>query len=82
MLLLNRNGAKSVLVMAKKCLERAEDIFIDVIDNVPTVTTDQPPPLPSRNVSNVSSSSDECKLSNGTEQTPTVTLVLQHCHGN
>lgn len=75
MLLLNRNGAKSVLVMAKKCLERAEDIFIDVIDNTPVIAADQPPPLPSRNMSSMSSS-DDCKQSNGTEQIPTVTLVV------
>lgn len=63
--------------MAKKCLERAEDIFIDVTENEPAVcTNDQAPPLPARNMSNVSSSFEEYKQSNGTEQTPTVRLVV------
>ena len=59
--------------MAKKCLERAEDIFIDAIDNKVSVANDRPPPLPARNMC---SSSEECKQSNGTEQTPTVRLVI------
>ena len=71
LLLLNRNGAKRVLGMAKKCLERAEDIFVDIIENKPaTVTDDHAPPLPTRG----GKSSEE--QSNGTEQAPTVRLVV------
>lgn len=77
LLLLNHNGAKSVLVMAKKCLERAEDIYIDVIEKSPSSTaalfSDQPPPLPSRD--NLSFS-DEWKKSNGIEQIPAMKLVV------
>ena len=75
LLLLNRNGAKRVLVMAKKCLERAEDIFIEMIENKPvSPANDQaPPPLPSRNLS---STSEQWRQSNGTEQDPTVRLVV------
>ena len=71
--MLNRNGAKTVLVMAKKCLERAEDIFVDIIDKKPLLPAmaDHPPPLPARG-----NSFEECKQSNGTEQTPTVRLVV------
>jgi len=61
--------------MAKKCLERAEDIFIDVIEKKPLSTmavTDQAPPLPPRNETH----SEECKESNGIKQIPTVRLVV------
>ena len=72
MLLLNRVGAKSVLMMAKKCLERAEDIFVDVLENetfspAAAVDSEPPPPLPARGNSSGS---------NGTEQAPTVQLVV------
>lgn len=80
LLLLNRNGAKSVLLMARKCLERAEDIFLDVIEHKPlsAATADsQAPPIPTRNMNNLSSSmsSEEWRQSNGAEQSPTVRLV-------
>ena len=71
LVLLNRNGAKSVLVMAKKCLERAEDIFVDMIENKSTmaVDDDHAPPLPTR-----------CKNSeeqfNGTESTVRLVVML------
>ena len=72
MLLLNRGGAKSVLVMAKKCLERAEDIFIDALENetfspAAAAVDSEPPPLPARYNSTES---------NGTEEAPTVQLVV------
>lgn len=55
--------------MAKKCLERAEDIFVDMVENKSTtvVTDDHTPPVPTRG------KSSEEQL-NGTE--PTVRLVV------
>lgn len=70
LLLLNCNGAKGVLVMAKKCLERAEDIFIDVMEKKTAVVNDQAPPLPARNKTTYS---EECRESNGVA---TVRLVV------
>ena len=69
--MLNRNGAKSVLVMAKKCLERAEDIFVDMIENKSTMVAagDHAPPLPTR-----TKSSDG--QFNGTEPTTGLVLLL------
>jgi len=32
--------------MAKKCLERAEDIFLDIADNAKKLPSDKPPLLP------------------------------------
>jgi len=55
---LNGNGAKSVLLMARKCLERAEDIFLDIIDNNnKIISEDKPPQLPPKNDSAVAMAS-------------------------
>ena len=57
-------------MMAKKCLERAEDIFVEIIDNKPTMVADnQAPPLPTRG----KSSEEQC---NGTESTVRLVLML------
>ena len=37
--------------MARKCLERAEDIFIDITNNSKTLPADKPPELPPKNES-------------------------------
>jgi len=86
LLVLNSSGAKSVLVMARKCLERAEDIFIDIIDNKKTLPEDKPPQLPPKNGSAVVMAPPPVSLAEGVGKlsnscgahSPLVRYVIYH----